>query len=722
MSGTPVISSLGNDTTSQNGSNVRPLLKPVSHFFLEDGGVAFAQTSGQSFGAVSTTQFRTTAKVTFTGAKKVYAICQGQLFVQPHATDNTKVNVVLKPYKQPINEISIKYFIYRGLNKSDFLTSDTIPLMAGSETTGTELNKYLWTQYNHFFSNESSGLPVPSFIAEFIGYPSANLVQNVTDKIDHYYFKKTTYTDPTNTVETSDTSYEMPIVPRGIELGSATGEVGIDVVLNTGDFDYEGGVFPFAYDLAFARSGDHVLDTSNGTTAYEEKLIKEAAINFMDVVAFYGMHANGAGKLYVDDIVAALETKTDVFGQLSNFDSKDKQYLYIKGNRQRSYNFYDEHVHPDSTNTIAIGDTIATLSEMSYGTNGWPIHVLTNSPTVALQFIVKISRASAYVRIGFLTSNNSNNFLFYEDLFQDENIEPFVTDDNYTKPIELAFEVENTTTIASYTEIIYDGSLVTVTEPGETVEYGLKILDSIFDLVNVTPFVKKNNDNDLPVAVGYDAQLIAFQERGGSLTYGTVKVKRTTDKILEVLSNFIERVTYETLLDSIEFNANQYYSSTSSKVENYVAKSEVYEEGANSYYEPSSPYSIPYQDFQHGLDWIRGLRLVHGKGGIPSKKMLGITKDENQLLVDMITANNLNNVRIYFSNTLHRGNYYLSPRNVKYNIYEIMLTGEAFDGTFNLYRPLTTIRVFSLDETIFFSNNYSRNIPDNIIPNPQIIL
>lgn len=111
-------------TTTDNGRNVMPVLISDSHFFIESVGQnSFSQNNNQKFGAISTSQFRTTSKITFSGIKKIYAICQGQTFIVPQEGNPNKINLILRPYKQPIPELSIKYFVYRGLNKSDFFDS-----------------------------------------------------------------------------------------------------------------------------------------------------------------------------------------------------------------------------------------------------------------------------------------------------------------------------------------------------------------------------------------------------------------------------------------------------------------------------------------------------------------------------------------------------------------------------------------------------------------------
>ena len=93
-----------NLTTSNQGTNVRAVIQPVSHFVLQTTSGTMTISESNSFGAVNPTQFRTTSKITFTGSKKVYALCQGQVLVQPQIGNTSKVNLILKPFTQPIKD------------------------------------------------------------------------------------------------------------------------------------------------------------------------------------------------------------------------------------------------------------------------------------------------------------------------------------------------------------------------------------------------------------------------------------------------------------------------------------------------------------------------------------------------------------------------------------------------------------------------------------------
>ena len=94
-----------------------------SHFFIEPGG--FTQSETQAFGPVSSTKFNLTSRFSLISPQKAYSICKGVVLVQPQEDlNNGKVNLILRPYKQPFPGLNIKYFIYRGLRKSDFFIKD----------------------------------------------------------------------------------------------------------------------------------------------------------------------------------------------------------------------------------------------------------------------------------------------------------------------------------------------------------------------------------------------------------------------------------------------------------------------------------------------------------------------------------------------------------------------------------------------------------------------
>lgn len=704
-------------TTSNNGRNVRASLQAVSHFFLQDS--TFSQTEADSFGAKSTTTFATTAKVSFSGTKKVYSICQGQVFIQPQTGSTDKVNVILKPYKQPINSIPIKYIIYRGLDKSDFFTAiqhegNSRLQIAGSDSTGTGFVQYIWKEFNKFYTNASGSIPV--FLEEFIGFPANANSQNLTDLIDQFFYRISQYDENTGE-EIETTAFELPLIPRGIHIGNATGTIGIDIVLNNGEYYIENDPTPFRFDLNFARSAYYSLQTDAGNTNYENKLLKEIATQFMDIAALYGMHADGVGKLYVGEQTTPLTTKEDIYTTNAPFFTKNTVYLYIQSNRQRSYNFYGNYVLSDTNpNNLKIGASESTLTETAFGTNGWPVHKM-NSATenIALALLTdSYENAATYAKLGFVVSEHEDNFIRGENLLIPKMIDDEENDTaiQYTKPITFSFPVSGQNTIASIVQLIHEGLEIWVEDTQSNESYYVKDIDDVFGLIDAQSITAVRSELELPTVVEQQLQLINFQNKLETNDIATVKCRRITDVISIGGQQYLGRVTYETLLDFIRQETGINLETSSSNSEMMATGAVSYQpDGLNNFYRPELPYYIQSESFLDSNSPIEGLRMFTTDLTVPSKKILGITAMENSQLLDLISQENLCNARIYFRHSLPSDtDAYLSPENISYKKYSLMLTAENLDGEFKLYAPPQEVFIFTIDESIFFSEQYSENM------------
>lgn len=704
-------------TTSNEGRNVRASLQMISHFFLEDN--SFSQIESDSFGALSASEFSTTAKVTFTGTKKVYAICQGQVFVQPQEGSTDKVNVILKPFKQPISGLAIKYFIYRGLNKSDFFSDVVIDgtnrlKIAGSETSGSDFVKYIWKEFNKFYSSNLSDQPV--FLEEFIGFPSPDNSQQLSDLIDKYFYKIVQYDDNTDE-EMPQFAYELPLIPRGTQLGNATGEVGIDVVLNNGDYYIENDANPFQFNLEFARSPYHRLTTQSTYSDFQNKLIREMCSQFIDIASFYGLHASGNGKLYIGSSTSPITSAGDIYAQIQNFYTKNTVYLYIQSERLRSYNFYGNYILSDTNpNNIKIGSDELNLTETTFGTNGWPVHKI-NNITDKLFFTLLTDgteATSAYIETGFLISDHEDNFIrneniLFPELPEEDQLEEII---RFTKPITLQFSVSGTNTISSIARIIYEGSELIIKENDSDLYYPMKDIDDVFGLFGARSFTVSRSGLELPIVNENKNQIVNFPNALKTEDIGLVKSRRIFDAIAVDGQSYLERVTYETLLDAIRQETGINLETTSSNIDSASAGTVNYEpEINNNFYQPELPYYIQVETFADDNNAIEGLKIQTTDLTKPSKKILGITKSEYQYLEDLIVQENLTNSRIFFKNLLpSEEDSYLSPENFSYKKYSLVVIGEDIEGKPNIYNPTQNILVYTIDGFIFFSQQYSENM------------
>ena len=706
-------------TTSNDGRNVRASLQAVSHFFLEDN--IFSQTETDSFGAKSAAAFATTARVTFTGTKQVYSICQGQVFIQPQTGSADKVNVILKPYKQPINSIPIKYIIYRGLNKDDFFSSiqhegNSRLRIAGSESTGTGFVQYIWKEFNKFYANVPGGIPV--FLEEFIGFPASENSQNLTDLLDSYFYHISQYDENTGE-EIEETAYELPLIPRGIHIGNATGSIGIDIVMNNGEYYIENDPTPFRFDLDFARSAYHTLQTDVGNTDYENKLLKEIAAQFIDIASLYGMHASGVCKLYMGEQTVPLTAKEDIYSTISPFFTKSTVYLYIQSDRQRSYNFYGNYVLSDTNpNNLKTGTSESALTETSFGTNGWPVHKMDN---ITDQLVLSLvtdnnTNAAVYAKIGFVTSEHEDNFVRNENLLVPQLFDDDETDTaiQYTKPIMFSFPVSGQNTITSVVQLIYEGMEIWIEDSQSTGSfYYLKDIDDVFGLIDAQSLTAIRSDLELPTFIDNNLRIINFPNPQRNTDIGVVKTKRNSDAIAIDDHNYLVRVTFETLLDSIRQDTKYFLSTTSPSIDSVATATNNYQPNlTNNYYQLPEPYFFQTNLFTHQLDTITGISIKENSDSLPSKKIVGITKEEYDTLKGVMLQNELFNSTLFFSNIDGSGSSFTSPEGTSYYVYRIGLAGEDDSGTLLLSFPEDDILVFSLDLFCFFSDGYSSNMPD----------
>lgn len=702
-------------TTSNSGTNVRSALQPTS-FFFTDG--SYNQTADQKFGVVSSSQYRGTTKLNCTG--KIFTLCQGQIFIQPQTGNNDKVNVVLKPFKQPINQIPIKYIIYRGLKKSDFFRIEGgDEIINGSAPideqpgTGTKFCQYIWSEFDKFHANFTIK---PPFKAEMIGFPlSGDNSQQLIDRIDSYFYKIVRYLDEEAQEETPGTAYEFPLVPAGTELGTASGEIGIDIILNDGDFYNPDDSNPFRFDLAFARATETLLNTSTGTT-YEKKLIRQAATQFLDLAAFYGLHANGSGILYIPGTSPAiLTTPEEILLKLNSFLTKNTTYIYIQGDRQRYYNFYDNYNYsPTDPNDIRIGNSVQDIQSKAFAIDGWPVHaIIPTSGSVVLQLITdNYSGAGLYVKTGNLSDDTPQEGGF----IRDENLsqipteeENDTTDINYTQPITLVFPKVGNNAVSSIVELIYEGKQLFVEENGfPENKFPLKDIDDVFGLLNAESFVQKTRELELPSVMDSRLQLINFpnSQRGNDI--GTVQSKRIEDIVQTTGEAYLQRVTYETLLIDMKRNAAAYLKPSSTLQGGKGAGSTHYKVERNNFYQPEIPYYLKTQIFTDNVETITGLTLNTTDGSIPTKKLLGITKEENQRLLDLIEDNEMANAKVYFYNLLGEDSVIISNEENPYKIYTLNIVAENSLGEMKRYVPSEDITVYTLDGLLFFSELYTK--------------
>jgi hypothetical protein len=332
---------------------------PISHFFVDQTGnnladAVQASAATDAFGPVSaspTTKYRTTSKVNATTLTKVFAICKGRILIQPMDGSSTKVNLILKPDAN-YAPLKIKYFIYRGVNKSDLIDDLVLQPKNPSDVNQPYLIQNLWDQFIKF--NKITTTPPPNFVAKAIGFDLTN--QPASSLIDSYFYRISD--------GNPDHFYQLPSCQQGDFIGNFIGSLGLDIVIDYGDYQLQNQTEIFKFDLAYARASEYIFDTTTigSTDPAIVSRYREYIHQFIDPVAFWGSHI-GCGKIKLNN-TTALSANDQIFQTiLKKFQNSTKVYTYVQAEGGRSYNYYD------SARTVFGINTTGG----SNATNQWPI-------------------------------------------------------------------------------------------------------------------------------------------------------------------------------------------------------------------------------------------------------------------------------------------------------------------------------------------------------------
>ena len=295
--------------------------------------------------------------------KKVFAICKGSILIQPTTDNSDTVNLILKP-NETYFPLKIKYFIYRGVRKADLISVDLISnnnILTPenvSDTTQPDFLKELWKSFKSF-SVITPNTPEPEvFPASLIGYIDDVPLTGLLDEIFYQY-------DCGN--------WELPMCSAGMHLGYFTDRIGLDIILDDGDYQLEHQEELFKFDLAYARKSEHIFDTStisNPTDPVKIARYREYILRFLDAAAFWGSHINcGTIILHSGE---KLKNTSDIYNNILNkYQTKDMVYIHITEERGRSYSYCDNL--NDKKRSVSCDLSTYSTTFKYYETYDWPI-------------------------------------------------------------------------------------------------------------------------------------------------------------------------------------------------------------------------------------------------------------------------------------------------------------------------------------------------------------
>lgn len=713
-----------------------------SHFFMESGD--FSQSPEQSFGPVSNTEFNLTSRFTLSSPRKAYSICKGVVLIQPQTGNTDKVNLIVRPYKQPFSGLNIKYFIYRGLQKSDFFTDVADPLIISTDSSSSDFITKINIDFNAFHGDrkdaQGNQITPPPFNAKYIGYDKS--ISDLTIPLSAFFFKESEFVAAGNTFDEKD-DFELPMIGIGKSLGNfAEGDCGIDVVLNYGDYKHNFDNSEFAFNLEYARKAFATLSVTE-TNPFKQKLQREQSTQFIDIAAFYGLFVP---KQSVSITAAGVQTDkkgVEIYDTIiSKFATKNNWYVYLQSDRTRSYDFYgnykigttgDENL---KTGLLADSETqIVPMTNVLYGTLGWPILINTQ------QQANTVTTNNLYLQ---LTTDNNNNTAFYGQIANVANAQKdnFINADglrlppddegnygNLTSTIQLTNSAKEGKNIATLNILLYQGKVnqyttgTTLDENGDLVIlYGqANFFDNVFSLINAQPLLKLSNDSRFskmtseklnPINAFYDKK-----QQGISIVQ-TLTVNDVIETGIEETPT-VARVTYLTEAADVMNNAVSATGSsttdtkTTASASGTVAKSKTYE--------LPEPYYYGLKLFTDSTQTITGLELKTLDGSTPNKIILGLTKAENDIIKALITDDK-KNPRLFLIDLFEDENELISPENIKYQKYKVAIVAENAEGENVLSQPEEALFVYSLDRRYHFSKGYSEYMPEQQFKDEYLIL
>ncbi len=418
------------------------------HFFTEPT-LLNAQLPADLFGPVAgdeLNKYNISSKHTVSADAKIFACQNAMMLVLPHVEDGgtvstSLVNVVLKPIEGlDIKHSPVKYYIYRGLDKLSFITGSAITPSAG---TNTEFIEKFWKNWNDFKTNTNqTGLPDPT--PQSFGFDST-----LTDAAKKISLLEEFYNSETST-NAFINDFQAIKVSEGEWIGTLKTSVAFEFEIIV-DTDH------VKMDLEYAQKHKHIVDVS-ASAGFEDRMKREAILNYIDPAAFYGMHyhigaylASYSGTTKNPPI---LRQEKDLVDDIVNkFLNNTAVYLDVRSEHGYSYFVYENYRNDFFTGNILSHSPTMNIKSASAANFDyldhlavvWPLVNLT-SPPFALAPLVGGDKIDLQLRL----NDNPKPLLFAENskLFGATNVDNFKKEtDLLPTPLLLPLEWSETVTL-----------------------------------------------------------------------------------------------------------------------------------------------------------------------------------------------------------------------------------------------------------------------------------
>ncbi len=695
-------------------------LVPHSHFFTDIGTALSAQGDVLAYGPVISgvpadrqNKFRVTSLFSAPADVNAYAIVDGLLMIQRVANPAVPgtylpnvVNLVLKPYKQAMLGFTpVKYFVYRNLRLDNFLmgTSAIDEKLVRPQAGANAYIQSLWALH----TAQNGAVP---FESAALGYDLAN--QPGGGKIDKLFYRQ-------------DPSKQLPFVARGTNIGkfftnAGADPFGIEIILEERDFQPD---FDYArkYKEIIIEKPVPPVGTPPAEADFIIRLGREKILNYIDPAAFFGMHMSKDGWLQVDN-GAGTKTKykgVDIYNNvISKFYTRNTLYIDIRNENGLSLNFYGKY-NDGAGKALEVGNTSGGLTAQAYASDEWPILIRPSASMATTQTLNHV-----YLRLR--RDYNHKPILYIEHGSTDKgtdgkpiNTGRFVADERLIAPAAsttnvLGFNYPNKDLgsgnrigVAWMIKLQYTmrQDMANSPFPPEVVPTG-SYLDNLFGPADASPLWavtdpviawtsakdKKYVDGQGMAYLGFEHMAdrgIAFSQWNGSVTTaGTV-------------------LFYAAAKDSFA-NGSKKFVAQSGMADGISKRSTFFDEPMLF-----GGYTVGFDVITDGGIDVLTMHLQEVPGsGRPAEAMLllGLSRNELETHLKPITGFDSRYPRTIVLQE-EAGSPFTDVNGGQYRKYKVGLRGMKSDGTAYQAFPGTSVYVYSVDRTFFFSHAFTQAQP-----------
>jgi dienelactone hydrolase len=342
-------------------SGVNREKRPNMHFFIDHAQLTTQASSGDGFGPSSVdpaNKYDVSANFQLTSDAKAFACQPGHVIVTEYfdviagALDPDLVNVILKPTAGlGVTFPSVKYYIYRGINRNSFFTGGGF----NAEDPGnTDTVRKMWEDWH---ANAVSDPDITPLAPSDLGFDTTLAGTTQIEEV----FRNSLVTLAGATLRTRQ-------VAEGEWIGTFgfTKKICFEVIVESELLNL---------NLEYARQSKVQIDVSALTAPAQIHALrceKEKILAFVDPAALFGMHfsvgVSGFG-------LAGAQKRGDlVTSFLSKFSTATRVYIDIRSDKGYSYNFYENYggggASPD---LIQIKPGAAAFVDDVYLNQGWPL-------------------------------------------------------------------------------------------------------------------------------------------------------------------------------------------------------------------------------------------------------------------------------------------------------------------------------------------------------------